>query len=205
MPIAGLGGLSIKMHADSDLIARCQRADASAFDDVVARYKNKIYFYLFRMTGNAEDAEDLTQEVFVRAFTNIRKFRAKSSLSTWLFSIAGNIAIDRFRKTRKTSALNVSLDAPLQHGEQEASRDIADMSMAPDVLLGRKDLANHIDASLASLPPKLRSAVILFDVEGMSYDEVAAVEGIPLGTVKSRIFNARVALREKLRPYLEAE
>lgn len=205
MSMAELGGLPIKMHADSDLIARCQRADASAFDDVVARYKNKIYFYLFRMTGNAEDAEDLTQDVFVRAFSNINKFRAESSLSTWLYKIAGNIAIDRFRKTRKASALTVSLDAPLQRGESEATRDIVDLSMSPEVLIGRQELAKYIDAALTSLPPKLRSAVILFDVEGMSYDEVSTIEGIPLGTVKSRIFHARVALREKLRPYLETE
>lgn len=77
--------------------------------------------------------------------------------------------------------------------------------MAPEVLIGRRELADQIEAALAKLPPKLRSAVILFDVEGMSYDEIASVEGIPLGTVKSRIFNARVALRDSLRPYLETE
>jgi RNA polymerase sigma-70 factor (ECF subfamily) len=157
------------------------------------------------MTGNAEDADDLTQEVFIRMYTNIGKFRAEASLSTWLFRIAGNLAVDRFRRTKNSRRLVTSLDAPIQPGEEEASRDVPDMSMAPEVLVGRRELADQIEAALAKLPPKLRSAVILFDVEGMSYDEIASVEGIPLGTVKSRIFNARVALRDSLRPYLETE
>jgi RNA polymerase sigma-70 factor (ECF subfamily) len=193
------------MHQDAELIARCQRADASAFDAIVARYKTKIYHYLYRMTGNAEDADDLTQEVFIRMYTNIGKFRAEASLSTWLFRIAGNLAVDRFRRTKNSRRLVTSLDAPIQPGEEEASRDVPDMTMAPEVLVGRRELADQIESALAKLPAKLRSAVILFDVEGMSYDEIAGVEGIPLGTVKSRIFNARVALRDSLRPYLETE
>lgn len=205
MPIATFWRPSITMHQDAELIARCQRADASAFDAIVARYKTKIYHYLYRMTGNAEDADDLTQEVFIRMYTNIGKFRAEASLSTWLFRIAGNLAVDRFRRTKNSRRLVTSLDAPIQVGEEEASRDVPDMSMAPEVLVGRRELADHIESALAKLPAKLRSAVILFDVEGMSYDEIAGVEGIPLGTVKSRIFNARVALRDSLRPYLETE
>src|SRR4028119_2045794 len=83
-------------HSDTSLIARCQKADIAAFNEIVARYKGKIYNYLYRMTGSAEDAEDLTQEVFVRMYTNIGSFRAQSSLGTWLFRIAGNLGGDAF-------------------------------------------------------------------------------------------------------------
>lgn len=195
-------------HSDTALIARCQKADIAAFNEIVTRYKGKIYNYLYRMTSNAEDAEDLTQEVFVRMYTNIRTFRAESSLSTWLFRIAGNIFVDSFRRRKKERGLVHSLDAPMPGDEDEsglgATRDVPDWSLEPESLLARKELGAHIQAALEKLPPKLRAAVVLHDVEGLAYEEIALAEQIPLGTVKSRIFNARVALRDHLRPYLEA-
>jgi RNA polymerase sigma-70 factor (ECF subfamily) len=194
-------------QSDSALVARCQKADITAFNEIVSRYKGKIYNYLYRMTGNAEDAEDLTQEVFVRMYTNIGSFRAEASLSTWLFRIAGNLSVDAFRRGKKERGLSHSLDAPVAGGDgddgQSATRDVPDWSQEPETLLGRKELGAHIQAALQKLPPKLRSAVVLHDVEGLAYEEIAQTERIPLGTVKSRIFNARVALREHLRPYLE--
>ncbi|MDX1931686.1 MAG: sigma-70 family RNA polymerase sigma factor [Capsulimonadales bacterium] len=192
-------------NSDAALISRCQKADLAAFNEIVARYKGKIYNYLYRMTGNAEDAEDLTQEVFVRMYTSIGTFRAESSLSTWLFRIAGNLCVDSFRRGRKRGLVH-SLDAPLTPDDEEsgATRDVPDWSQAPETVIGRKELASQIQEALGKLPPKLRSAIILHDIEGLAYDEIAAAESIPLGTVKSRIFNGRVALREHLRPYLES-
>jgi RNA polymerase sigma-70 factor (ECF subfamily) len=192
-------------QSDTALIARCQKADVAAFNEIVARYKGKIFNYLYRMTGSAEDAEDLTQEVFVRMYTNIHSFRAEASLSTWLFRIAGNLSVDAFRRGKKSRGVTQSLDAGVAGAEDEnATRDVPDMSHAPETLLGRKELGAQIQAALDRLPPKLRSAVILHDIEGLAYEEIAEAERVPLGTVKSRIFNARVALREHLRPYLEA-
>jgi RNA polymerase sigma-70 factor (ECF subfamily) len=192
----------IGVQTDAALIARCQRADVAAFNEIVARYKGKIYSYILRMTGNAEDAEDLTQEVFVKMYTSIHSFRAEASLSTWLFRIAGNLCVDAFRR-KKIRPTALSLDAGLGEDENEGL-EVCDNELAPERLLHRKELAGRIEAAIASLPPKLRSAIVLHDVEGMSYEEISAVENIPLGTVKSRIFNGRVALRESLRPYLEA-
>ncbi len=188
-------------HTDNALIVRCQKADIAAFNEIVSRYKDKIYRYVYRMTGSAEDAEDLTQEVFVRMYTNIAGFRAEASLSTWLFRIAGNLCTDSFRKNKYARG-NLSLDAPMDESEEGASRDVPDMSGEPDRLFGRKELAHQIEAALAKLPPKLRSAVILHDVEGLAYDEIAQTERVPLGTIKSRIFNARATLREHLKDYL---
>lgn len=194
------------MNSDTVLIARCQKADVAAFNEIVGRYKSKIYNYLYRMTGNAEDAEDLTQEVFVRMYSHIHSFRAEASLSTWLFRIAGNLCVDAFRRKKKERGVVSSLDAPAYHDDEDshATRDVPDLKAAPETLFSRKELGGQIEAALAKLPPKLRSAVVLHDIEGLAYEEIAAVEGIPLGTVKSRIFNARVALREHLRPYLES-
>ena len=194
------------MNNDTALIARCQKADVAAFNEIVGRYKGKIYNYLYRMTGNAEDAEDLTQEVFVRMYSHIHSFRAEASLSTWLFRIAGNLCVDAFRRKKKERGVVSSLDAPIFSDDEDsnATRDVPDLKAAPEILFSRKELGGQIETALAKLPPKLRSAVVLHDVEGLAYEEIAAVEGIPLGTVKSRIFNARVALREYLRPYLES-
>jgi RNA polymerase sigma-70 factor (ECF subfamily) len=197
------------MSSDASLIARCQKADIAAFNEIVGRYKGKIYNYLYRMTGNADDAEDLTQEVFVRMYTNIGSFRAEASLSTWLFRIAGNLCVDAFRRGKKERGVVHSLDAPLAGSDDDgdgvaATRDVPDWTHEPDTLFRRKELGTHIQTALQKLPPKLRSAVVLHDVEGLAYEEIAQAEGIPLGTVKSRIFNARVALREHLRPYLES-
>jgi RNA polymerase sigma-70 factor (ECF subfamily) len=206
MSIAQLLGKRTGLNPDRALIARCQNADASAFNEIVARYKGKIYHYILRMVGNAEDAEDLTQEVFIRMVVHIHGFRAEASLSTWLFRIAGNLCVDSFRRRRKDKGLVSSLDTPTLSDDEDsgAGRDIADLSQAPESLMGRKELGAQIEAALAKLPPKLRSAVVLHDIEGLPYDDIAEVERIPLGTVKSRIFNARVALREHLRPYLES-
>jgi RNA polymerase sigma-70 factor (ECF subfamily) len=196
-------------NSDASLIARCQKADIAAFNEIVSRYKGKIYSYVYRMTGNAEDAEDVTQEVFVRMYTNIGSFRAEASLSTWLFRIAGNLCVDNFRRGKKERTLVRSLDAPVASDEDDgsgvgATRDVPDLSNEPDRLFARKELGAHIEAALRKLPPKLRSAVILHDIEGLAYEDIAQTESIPLGTVKSRIFNARVALRQHLRPYLDS-
>ncbi|MBC8141414.1 MAG: sigma-70 family RNA polymerase sigma factor [Armatimonadetes bacterium] len=190
---------------DASLVSRCQNADLTAFNTLVSRYKDKIYRYVYRMTGSADDAEDLTQEVFVRMYTSINGFRRDASISTWLYRIAGNLCTDSFRKN-KNARFDTSLDAPLESadGDNAAGREIADESNAPDTLFGRKELSEQIETALAKLPPKLRSAVILHDVEGLAYDEIAQTEGVPLGTIKSRIFNARAALRESLKNYLSA-
>ncbi len=190
---------------DASLVSRCQGADLTAFNTLVSRYKDKIYRYVYRMTGSADDAEDLTQEVFVRMYTAIGGFRRDASLPTWLYRIAGNLCTDSFRKN-KNARFDTSLDAPLEStdGDGGVGREIADESHAPDALFGRKELSEQIETALAKLPPKLRSAVILHDVEGLAYDEIALTEGVPLGTIKSRIFNARAALRESLKNYLNA-
>ena len=197
-----LGGVqAIRMPlTDYSLVERCRGNDEAAFSEVVARYKAKIYNYIYRMTGSADDAEDLTQEVFIRMYTSIDSFRGQSSLNTWLFRIAGNLCIDRFRRT-KNRIPAYSLDEPV--GEDAApTHEVADRTYEPHRLLENVEMAEQIQDALAKLPEKLRATLLLHDIEGLPYEEIAQVVGCPLGTVKSRLFNARMQLRQHLAGYL---
>ncbi len=185
---------------DYSLVERCRDNDDAAFSEVVTRYKAKIYNYIYRMTGSADDAEDLTQEVFIRMYTSIDSFRGQSSLNTWLFRIAGNLCIDRFRRT-KNRVPAYSLDEPV--GEDAAqTHEVADHTYEPHRLLENVEMAEQIQMALSKLPEKLRATLLLHDIEGLPYEEIAQIVGCPLGTVKSRLFNARMQLRQQLAGYL---
>lgn len=188
---------------DLSLVERCRANDEAAFGEIVSRYKVKVYNYIYRMTGSSEDAEDLTQEVFVRLYTSLGSFRGQSSLSTWLFRIAGNLCIDRFRRG-KSRVPAYSLDEPRSDGEDQGTHDVPDQTWEPHRLLENGEMAAQIQAALARLPEKLRTALILHDLEGLPYEEIARIAECPLGTVKSRLFNARMQMRGLLLPYLNA-
>jgi RNA polymerase sigma-70 factor (ECF subfamily) len=190
------------MHADVALVRRAQANDRAAFNEIVHRYKNKVYNFILRMVHNAPDAEDLTQETFVRAYTSIQSFQSRASLNTWLFRIATNLCIDYSRRSKRTQGMVTSLSQDDDDDSEGRELDIPDPSFDPQRLLLNRELGTRLEEALKSLPDKLRTVVLLYDIEGMSYEEIAAVVGAPLGTVKSRIFNARGALRDKLSPYL---
>lgn len=195
-------------RSDRDLVERCRDRDGAAFNEVVDRYKTKVYNYLFRMMGNAADAEDLTQEVFVRLYTSLDSFRSQASLSTWLFRIAGNLCIDHFRRAKKHRAVAFSLDEPLERDNSEGgggqTHEVADMTYEPHRVAERAEATQQIQQALGQLPEKLRAVLILHDIEGMPYEEIAQVVDCPLGTVKSRLFNARLQLRQRLSGYLQS-
>ncbi|MCC6728071.1 MAG: sigma-70 family RNA polymerase sigma factor [Chthonomonadales bacterium] len=188
--------------ADAALLARCRSNDAQAFDEIVARYKDRIYNYIGRMVGPGPDAEDLAQETFVRAYVSLRTFQSRASLNTWLYRIATNLCIDHARRGRGRATLPLMPDRDADRDEG-ACREVRDDRYGPEALALNAELGAEIDAALASLPRKLRSVVVLFDVEGLTYEEIARVTACPMGTVKSRLFNARQALRARLAPYLD--
>lgn len=188
---------------DRSLVERCRVNDEAAFNEVVARYKTKLYNYIYRMTGSSDDAEDLTQEVFIRMYTSIDSFRSQSSLNTWLFRIASNLCIDRFRRGKNRTA-SFSLDDPIGDGDGETTHEVADRTYEPQRLLENEEMAEQIQLALVGLPEKLRATLLLHDIEGLPYEEIAQVVGCPLGTVKSRLFNARMQLRQRLSGYLSA-
>jgi RNA polymerase sigma-70 factor (ECF subfamily) len=190
---------------DRVLLERCLQNDTAAFDEVVQLYKAKVYNYICRMTGDGDEAEDLTQEVFIRLYTSLKTFRSQSSLNTWIFRIASNLCIDRFRRRRKHQAIAYSLDEPLDSEEATASREVSDRRFEPHRQAEAMELSRQIDGALARLPEKLRAVLILHDIEDLPYEEVAQVVGCPIGTVKSRLFHARVKMRDYLSDYMRRD
>ena len=189
------------MHADFALVQRAKAQDRAAFNEIVLRYKSKVYNYIYRQVESAADAEDLTQETFVRADLSINSFQSRASLNTWLFRIATNLCIDQGRKEKRSR----SLLAPRSSDEDNyVEQEVPDSSFDPQELALNTELGTKLDAALRSLPEKLRTVILLYDIEGLSYEEISAILDCPLGTIKSRIFNARSAMRDKLAPYLQS-
>jgi RNA polymerase sigma-70 factor, ECF subfamily len=156
------------------------------------------------MTNDSPDAEDLTQEVFIRAYQSLGRFRHQAAPDTWLYRIATNLVIDRFRRQKKAPRW-----VPFLKGEEDEDEVLEIPSTSregdPAAAVQLEELQWQVQRAIQSLPPKLRSVVVLYDLEGLSYEAVSEAVGCPVGTVKSRLFNARAALRRKLSPYLEAE
>jgi RNA polymerase sigma-70 factor (ECF subfamily) len=154
------------------------------------------------MTHDSPEAEDLTQEVFVRAYQSLRSFRHAAAVDTWLYRIATNLVIDRFRRRKRAPQQYVPLE---EGGDPLTELPAVDRASNPAAAAELTELQAQVQRAIASLPPKLRSAVVLHDLEGLSYEEVAVAVGCPVGTVKSRLFNGRSLLRRKLSGYVEAE
>jgi len=190
---------------DSALVERCRRGDADAFCELVDRHKQPVYSFVARSVRDAADAEDLTQDVFVQAFAAIGRYRSEASFKTWVFRIAHNRVIDHARRSRKRASVTVEPSAGLGQDDIHAVDDRpGPVTDDPIAGLCRDELGERVRRAVASLSHKLRAVVILYDFEGCSYEEIAAVVGCPVGTVKSRLFNARAELKRKLAPYLEA-
>ncbi len=186
--------------AQSEFIENLKAGDAAAFDLLVTRYSGDIYALLFRMTEDAEESADLTQETFLSALKAIRKFRGEADLKTWLFRIAINESRNRFRWwKRRRREKTVSLDAPIGMSETPLSETFSTDLKNPEENLLRREREHFLRGALKELPEIFREAVILCDIEGLSYDEISSILNINLGTVKSRIARGREELRKKLR------
>lgn len=184
---------------DGAIIQRCQRRDAEAFGLLVDRYQARIFGYVRRMVEKAEDAEDIAQEVFVRAFQNIDRFDGRASLATWLFKIANNLCIDkRRRKTRRPQ------ETLLGSGEGEEVYELADSRWDPESHAFAGDMVRVVEKAIRQMSEKLRVVILLHDKDELSYEQIAEIVGVPVGTVKSRLFLAREQLQIALRSYGQA-
>lgn len=185
---------------EAEFIERLRSAAPGAFEVLIDRYSGDIYALLFRVTGDPDEAADLTQDTFIRALRAIGTFRGDSELKTWLFRIAINESRNRFRwwKRRKRD-LTMSLDACIGDTDMRLSDTLADQGQSPEenVLELERDAA--LRAALVEVPQIFREAVVLCDIEGLSYEETASALGIGLGTVKSRISRGREELRRRLK------
>lgn len=186
------------------LVERAQAGERRAFGDLVEAHADRIFSYLYHLLGDREEAEDLAQETFVRAWQSLDRFRGGAAFSTWLYRIATNLAIDAVRRRRRRG-LTESLDAPVETDDGEVKRQLVGSVAAPDEELVREELQRLVWESIRELPPKLQPVLVLYDFERLSYEDIARVLHIPLGTVKSRLFHARQQLKQILGSKLPVE
>jgi len=192
---AGRNLVENTLDPDSSLVARCLRGDETAWEELVRLNTRKVYGLCYRFTGSGSEAQDLTQEVFLRVFRTIRTFRSsEGSFGTWLARVTRNLLIDHYRRTRQervTDSIEEQLPVLEETGAAVAAR--------PDQSVAGREASEILQATLQKLSPDLREAVILRDLQEMEYREIAGVLGIPEGTVKSRINRGRAELGRLLR------
>jgi len=185
-----------------DTIAEGARdEDRREFDGLVERYHKQAYNVAYRMAGNHADAEDLTQEAFIRAFRFFGQYRRELPFDSWLYKIMSNVFIDRLRRRPKANIR--SLDAPVVTQEGEAQFDVADPCDGPEDVVLSREMDVRIQAALETLPEAFRITVIYADIEGLSYEEIADVTRTNIGTVRSRLHRGRRLLRDKLKKYAD--
>lgn len=182
--------------SDRLLVRRCQRGDVEAFNLLVQRYEHVVFNFAFRLAGNYDDANDIAQEAFVRAFTAIGSFRGDAAISSWIFRITTNVFLDE-RKRRRTRQ-HLSLDDVVELEESSVARQIEDPAPKPEEVVIGHERASMIGEAIQSLPDFQRTMIVLYHVEHKAYDEIAVIMDLPIGTVKSRLNRARVALKDKL-------
>jgi RNA polymerase sigma-70 factor, ECF subfamily len=187
--------------SDHQLIESAKEGDEAAFAEIMGRYKNPITNFLYRFLNDYEEAVDLAQETFVRVYFALDRYHTNYAFSTYIYRIAANLAISELRKRKRRSVL--SLTGLFQGEDETAEFQPPDTRPLPDRDLVDDEQSRVIAKAIATLPPKYRVPIILRDVEGRSYEEVAEIMKLGLGTTKSRISRARALLREKLLGYLD--
>ncbi|TGB02043.1 RNA polymerase sigma factor SigW [Halobacillus salinus] len=177
-------------------IKEVKKGDQSSFEDIVAFYQNKVFHICLRMIGNSYEAEDLAQEAFIRAYTNIHSFDERRKFSTWLYRIATNLTIDRIRKKKPDYHLDAEVKGT--DGLDMYSQLAADQAL-PEEEVESLELQSYIHQEILALPPKYRSVIVLRYLDELALQEIAEILDIPVGTVKTRVHRGREALRKRLR------
>lgn len=188
---------------DAELVARVQRGEKRAFDLLVLKYQRRIMRLLSRVVRSPADIEDVAQETFIKAYRALPQFRGDSAFYTWLYRIAINTARNwHVAQTRRPQGVD-----HFENEEGETFHQIDNLTdiNTPEGILASRQVAETINAAIAELPDELRVAIMLREIEGMSYEEIAQSMGCPIGTVRSRIFRAREVIARKLRPVMESD
>lgn len=189
-----------------DLIARCQiglRPEKAAFSELLRRYQSHLEKVLYHLAPDWSDRADLAQEVWIRVYRNLRRLQEPAKFRSWLARIATNLFYDELRK-RKRVQHPLSLDAPRQAEDGEMDWDIADADPGPAQDLLTREFYDQLHEAIADLPEVFRTTIVLREIEGLAYEEIAEITGVSLGTVKSRIARARQRLQSQLEQYIEA-
>jgi RNA polymerase sigma-70 factor (ECF subfamily) len=182
-------GKSRPVETELELIRRAQEGDRRAFGQLVRLHREGAINVVYRMCGDADLAEEAAQEAFIRAWTNLPRYKPRSPFRNWLYRIATNAAVDALRSQKETVDVE--------------SVDVAETGSGPDVLTEVRERAERVRRAVLDLPPASRAVVVLREYEDLSYKEIADTLGIPIGTVMSRLNYARTRLRQALRPYME--
>ena len=186
---------------DQQLVVRAQRGDKHAFELLVSKYQRKLARLLTRFIRDPAEVEDVAQEAFIKAYRALPSFRGDSAFYTWLYRIGINTAKNHLVAIGRRAPTTTEFDSEEAEGfaDGEQLRDIN----TPENVLMSKEIANTVNATMEALPEELRTAIQLREIEGLSYEEIASIMNCPIGTVRSRIFRAREAIAEKLRPLIE--
>ena len=189
---------------DADVVVLAQQGREAAFRELIRRYERPVFSLIFRMVRDRETAEDLSQETFIKVLNHVDKYRPEFKLSSWLFKIASNVAIDHMRKRHvETISMDGSPHARSAAETEATSFDVEARGETALEELESKELGSAIERAIARLRPEYRSCIMLRHVEGRSYEEIAATLDLPLGTVKTYIHRARHELRKALEPLRE--
>lgn len=186
------------LDPDRELVDRWQAGDGSAFETLIRRHERRVFGLLLRMLGNVQEAEDVAQETFLNLHRHGHRFRSQSRFSTFLYRVAVNAALNRRRSLGRRRSRTEALER-----RQEAGDDLPAAPRNPEDAAAGGQIQKQVQRAILTLPPHLRAPLVLFDIEGLSYAEVAGVMRVAEGTVKSRIHRARQALRERLRELVD--
>ena len=183
------------MLADGEIVQRILAGDELLFEVLVRRYQARVLSHVARMVGNRDDALDLSQEIFVKVFQALDRYNPEYKFSTWLFRIAGNAAIDHLRKRRPRT---VPLEVRDPDGQSLSSPEYKSSDLDPYAMLRNSERGDAIARAIQSLPDEFRELIGLRHFTGLSYEEIAELKGMPLGTVKNKLFRARAVLKDRL-------
>jgi RNA polymerase sigma-70 factor (ECF subfamily) len=198
--------VNVTSLANRDLVRRCQggrQPDKGSFAELLRRYQPHVEKVLYHLAPDWQDRADLSQEVWLRVYRNIKRLSEPEKFQSWLSRIVTNLFYDELRK-RKRIAPPLSLDAPLTVNDGEVNWEIAATEPEPAEELDRREFFSQLQAAIANLPEAFRTPIVLREIEGMSYEEIAEITNSSLGTVKSRIARARQKLQSQLQEYLES-
>ncbi len=187
--------------AERNLIEKCKQGDRKAFDTLIRNYEKRVYNLAYRLSGHYDEANDISVDAFIRVFQALRLFRGDANFSTWLFRIVTNVYLDRRKRTRNKQHL--SLEEYIELEENSVARQVEDPAPTPDMRAEASERKDLMQQAINNLPDYQRAMIVLYHTEGLSYDEIAEVMALPIGTVKSRLNRARLTLREKLEPLKE--
>lgn len=180
--------------SDEELVEKVKKGDVDAYEEIVKKYENKVFGIVYHMIKNQNDVEDLAQEVFIKVYKNLSKFKGDSSLYTWIYKITVNLCLDEMKKRKNI----IYLDEKLEVEDGELERELPSSDKTQVELYEEKELKENLHKCIGKLPEKQRVMIVLRDIKGFSYEEISEITSVKLGTVKSQINRARLKLKELL-------